>query len=152
MFYLRKNQRKEEVVCTICSREKDQKQGFLPAHKRYLGEHIRLVEAVALSERRPFFILSGMFGLIKADRDLPYYDKRLEWEQVEALAARVAQQIAWHRIKTIRYYHEPKESWAPYTSALEKARALTGVGLIQQALPVGDAPVVRPLALVSTSV
>lgn len=152
MFYRRKNERAQEVICTICSREKDQNPGFLPAHRRYLGEHIKLAEAVALSERRPFFILSGMFGLIKADRDLPYYDRRLEWEQVEALAVRVAQQIEWNRIKTIRYYHEPKDSWAPYTQVLEKARGFTGVGLILQALPTADAPVLRPLALVSTPV
>ncbi len=136
MFYWRKSQPKKEVICTICSREKDQNQGFLPAHKRYLGEHIGLTEAVAVSERRPFFILSGMFGLVKADRDLPYYDKRLEWEQVEELAARVAQQIVWHRIKTIRYYSEPKDSWAPYTQVLRNACEQSQVGLILQALPI----------------
>ncbi len=143
MFYWRKH-KPQEVICTICSKKKDASLGLMPASRRYLGGHIKLAQAVALSERRPLFILSGMFGLIAANRDIPHYDRRLEWDKVDELAARVAQQITWHRIRAIRYYRESEESWAPYTQALVGACEQVHARLMVQALPTAPKAVEMP--------
>ncbi len=144
MFFCRKNRRAREVICTICSKEKKNDPNPMPAVKLYLGEHIRRAHSVALSERRPFFILSGVHGLVESGRHLRHYDQRLEEDKVDDLAALVARQIVWNKIQTIRYLHEPKDSWKPYTRALCKAIELSGIGLIQHALPIAQQEAIMP--------
>lgn len=146
MFYWRKNQRRTEIICTICSKEKNEDRKPMPAVKRYLGEHIGRAQSVAAHERRRFFILSGVYGLVRENADVPYYDQRLKEGKIGELAARVAWQIGVHRISIIRYYHEPKDSWKPYTQVLQEAQKLTGVGLILQALPITQQESVVPIA------
>lgn len=149
MFYYRKDKLKE-VVCTICSREKAEGPPLMPACKRYLGEHIKLAQAAA--RHRPYFILSGVMGLIPADTGIPYYDHRLQDAEVAALAVRVAQQVRHHKIRVVYYLHELKKSWQPYTQALTQGVIAGGGGVVfvtlpttqelMQALPVAaDAPV-----------
>lgn len=135
MFYWRKDKPKE-VVCTICSREKDPNPLLMPARKRYLGGHIAL--AASAARFRPFFILSGMMGLIPADTAIPYYDHLLRDEEVEALSARVAQQVRHHKIRVVYYLHEPKESWQPYSKALSQGVIAGGGGVVFLTLGVPD--------------
>lgn len=132
MFYFRKDKPKE-VVCTICSREKVKGPLLMPAHKRYLGEHIGLTRAAA--GRKPFFILSGVHGLISAKTEIEYYDHRLQDTEVAALAERVARQVRLHKIGVLYFYHEPKQSWRPYTAALSAGVIAGGGGIVHIALP-----------------
>lgn len=149
MFHWRKDKPKE-VVCTICSKEKAQGPVLMPARKRYLGEHIGL--AASAARFRPFFILSGVFGLIPADTGIPYYDHRLEDAEVEKLAGRVAQQVRHHKIRIVFYLHEPKESWQPYTKALTRGVIAGGGGIVL--LPLGaprEMPHTAPVAAVAAT-
>ena len=57
----------QEVVCSICSREKKQDVGLIPARQRYLGTHISLVEGKAARRNLSFFILSGARGRHRAE-------------------------------------------------------------------------------------
>jgi len=129
----------KEVVCTICSGQKREDPGLLPACERYLAPRIKLVSAIA--RRRPFFILSGMMGLILADTGIPHYDHKLGQDGVEPLAERIARQVVHHKISVIFYYHEPKADWAPYTQALRKGVLRANGALVYMPLLVpGPAP------------
>ena len=70
------------AICTICSREKLEDRGMLPARERYTGSHITRVEELAISTMSPFFILSGVYGLLTPDEPIPHYDHVLT--QVES--------------------------------------------------------------------
>ncbi len=125
-----------EIVCTICSKKKDDRPGLLPACERYLGEHI--VQTRSIAERYPFYILSGLYGLIPADTRILNYDHLLVEEEVDKLSRLVAQEIVRRRILRIRYFHDPdpdKPSWRPYTDTLNKAAEISGAQIFQMMLP-----------------
>lgn len=144
MFY----RKDREVVCTICSSRKNPKPGLMPAHKRYLGEHIRLTESVA--GFRPFYILSGKFGLISAKRRILNYDHSLMQEEVEDMVERVRRQIANERIKVLFYYQLSDPEWELYTAVLSKAVHLSRVvGLVHMALPANKQEIMTSLPQVT---
>ena len=117
-----------EVICTICSREKDQRPGLLRADKRYLGEHVKEAIMIARRERQPLFILSGKYGLISVRHESENYDRRLTYNGVATLSKVVAKQIKAAGIEAIWYYHKPEESWMPYLRLLMEAAKETKVG------------------------
>ncbi|MDB5224883.1 MAG: hypothetical protein JWO43_505 [Candidatus Adlerbacteria bacterium] len=112
-----------DIVATICSRQKDPKKGLLPATKRYTGEHIMQVHAIAQTLHLPFYVVSGRYGLCRADDDLPHYDYRLRPEHKQMLSELIADQIEVQNITRLRLYVEQKLSWVPYISAVEIACA-----------------------------
>ncbi len=129
MFY----KKDREVVCTICSDRKNPKPGLIPARKRYLGEHVKLTQSVA--GFRPFYILSGKYGLISAKMGIPTYDHPLTHERVEDMVGRVQHQVARERIKVLFYYQWADPEWEPYTAVLSKVAHLSRVGLVHMMLP-----------------
>ncbi len=80
-------------IVTYCSREKDRSAGFLPAVDRYLSSRIRVSHEAALLLETDFLILSGLYGLLEPDRDIPEYDHLLTVEQVPAHAGRIESQL-----------------------------------------------------------
>ena len=70
------------IVCTICCREKDKAEGDLPAIQRYKSKRIDTVAGLARKAHRPLVILSGKYGLIDADKPIPYYDKLMGTDDV----------------------------------------------------------------------
>lgn len=118
-----------KVIATICSRHKKEGMELLPAHDRYIGEHIWKVAAIAVEAGIPFYILSGKYGLISAETEIPNYDYYLEREQIDSLAEIIKAQIIEAGITEIDFYSEEKESWAPYIEAMRKGTKLAGVPL-----------------------
>lgn len=123
-----------KVTVTICSKHKDERPELLSATERYTGAHIQKAKEIAAEQSVPFYILSGMFGLISANTLIPYYDYYLEEGVIDSLAELIAEQIQKERITEIDFYAEEKESWEPYKKAMQKGVALAGITLTEHRL------------------
>lgn len=118
-----------KIIATICSRRKLEDGGLLPAYKRYTGDHIKVVYDIARKSGGHFYILSGKFGLIAADTEIPYYDYYLEDSKVEELSEIVAEQFREHGVKEVDFYAKHKDSWTSYLKALQLASKMAGTAL-----------------------
>jgi hypothetical protein len=92
-----------KILATYCSKEKNESEELLPAHKRYQSKRIERLNAIASEKRMPFYILSGKFGLIKADHPIAYYDHLLIDSEVASHAKFVASQIIDNDITEIEF-------------------------------------------------
>jgi hypothetical protein len=118
-------------VCTICSRRKRRDPGRLPAIRRYLSRRIGFVERASRRLGRPFAILSGEFGFLGREDEVPWYDHRLSPGDVDALVPLVARQLAARRVTEVLFYARPRSSpgWRPYHEVMEKACRRRGIPL-----------------------
>ena len=126
--------RRRRVVVSICSRQKSDEPGGVPARLRYKGSHIAKVEEAARAQRLPFFVLSGKLGLLHSDGLIEPYDYRLEPVGVPGLVQDLREQLKKGGIGEIRFYTKRKPDWEPYYTALNRACALEGVGLVVREL------------------
>jgi len=112
------------AFCTYCSASKSRETGTIPAIQRYKSARIDTVYAAAQKLGVDFYILSGKFGLISAQRLIPYYDQLLTNDDVPALAEQVKQQLLDHGLDSVVYYTQPLSSSArllPYSAVLRTA-------------------------------
>ncbi|MEK7068678.1 MAG: DUF6884 domain-containing protein [Patescibacteria group bacterium] len=116
-----------KIVCTICSRVKSEESVVLPAQERYLAPHIAQAKVFAEMLELPYYILSGKFGLVRADEPVPYYDHRLKEDEIDRVAGWVMSRIAQDKITHINFCAEQKPTWAPYEEILRRACERTGV-------------------------
>ncbi len=119
-----------KIICTICSRNKDEAPGLVPAVKRYTGKHIPFAEALAKKSGPPLFFLSGKYGLISGQENIPYYDYRLEEDRLGELVKIIVGQIRKNKISEIEFYYEDKPSWVIYRRAIESAAEEAGIILL----------------------
>lgn len=117
------------IAVTICSKHKDNNPALLPARQRYISEHVKKTEGIAMENGLPFYILSGKHGLISADEPVANYDQYLELDAVGNLVPVVEAQLRAAEVSEVDYYMEDKESWIPYDMTLKKATDLAGVVL-----------------------
>jgi hypothetical protein len=111
----------QPIVCSICSRQKKEDAGMMPARERYLGTHISKVEGIALRRNLSFFVLSGKLGLLPGDECIPYYNYLLEADKVPELAELIKLQLSAYNIGKIYFHTKLKPTWQPYLSALQLA-------------------------------
>jgi len=112
------------AFCTYCSASKSREPGTIPAMRRYQSPRIDTVHAAAQELGLDFYILSGQFGLISAQREIPYYDHLLKADGVPALAEKVKQQLLDYGLDSIVYFTRPLSSSAkllPYSAAFRTA-------------------------------
>lgn len=126
------------AICTICSRAKNEVEGLLPARQRYLGSHIPHVEGRARQHGLPFFILSGVYGLLAAEEGISYYDHVLGAEEILALAFKVYRQLKHHALQELHFFTESHPSWKPYLDVLQLATESLGVRLCVHELSESD--------------
>ena len=128
--------KKIRVICAICSRQKSEKSGLIPAHLRYTSPRIQVIKNIANKEGVPFFILSGKYGFISADKEVPYYDYLLTLDGVKKLVPIVIQQLNEFEIGQIDFYTKPIEgNRITYYKVIEEAAKATGVKLVLDHLP-----------------
>lgn len=119
-----------KVYCTICSKDKRTDEGLLPAKERYISDRIKKVGALSENDKVPFFILSGEFGLLKSDKQIPYYDHLLISEEVATLTERATKQLSELKIDEVVFFAKPKKkNWIPYYDVLECATNALGIRL-----------------------
>lgn len=127
-----------EIVCSICSRAKDQDPRHLPARQRYIGSHIAKIEAIAREMEKEFFVLSGVHGLVSADEVVPYYDHLLTDDEVDGISESINRQLAHWGIRNITFFTKGKPAWQPYLRALRQACDKAGVHLRTELLADDD--------------
>ena len=79
------------LYITYCSGKKNPKEGSIPAIERYDSDRIRWVYNLSIRANVKFAILSGVLGLLYPDEKIPYYDHKMNEDDVE----RIAKLIKW---------------------------------------------------------
>lgn len=76
-------------------------------------------------------MLSGKFGVLDSEEQIPWYDHALDSGEVESLAHKVAGQLADRAVTSLVFYARPSSTpgWSPYFAVLEAACRETGVRL-----------------------
>lgn len=119
-----------QVISTICSRNKSTLSGKIPAVERYQAPYIEKVAAIARYNGKPFFILSGLFGLVESTQPLERYDYVLPSTVVPRLASLVDGQMKKAGIECVTLYYEgDKWNWLNYIRTMEEACAKGGIAL-----------------------
>jgi hypothetical protein len=82
-----------KLYVTYCSGKKDEKEKekSIPAIESYDSDRIRWVYNLSIKDKADFAILSGVLGLVSADEKIPYYDHKMNKDDVE----RIAKLIKW---------------------------------------------------------
>lgn len=119
-----------KVVCSICSREKDESNDDLPARLRYRGSHVAKVARYAQQEGLPFFILSGVYGFISEDERIEWYDHLLAADEVPALARKIEAQLRELKLQEVHFYTKRKPNWEPYLEALNRGAKMLGIRIL----------------------
>jgi hypothetical protein len=112
-----------EYFCTICSKEKRDDPGLLPAIERYLNKRIEYVHNESLNANKAMVIFSGRYGLLSPFELIPWYDQKLTIETFQEIVPTLSNQIQQMRITHIVFYCKPKtdNDWYPYHIALEQS-------------------------------
>jgi len=121
----------KDCVVTYCSREKDPSVGLLPAVDRYLSSRIRVSFEAASMLGTGFRILSGLYGLLEPDREIPEYDHLLTSDQVSRHAEKIEQQLresAIERVIFITRSFAADPGAQPYRESMSRSCAGMGVG------------------------
>ena len=118
--------------CTTCCKEKNASKKLMPAIRRYLDPRILNIYERSISDGRKFVILSGKYGFIEAETPIPWYDKKLEMEDVDELVSTLSPQIKELGVTNLTFFgldRKENPDWEPYYKAVEKACAKKCVGL-----------------------
>lgn len=121
-----------KIYCTTCCKEKTETPELCPAIDRYISPRINAVYQQSKTEKVPFRILSGEYGLLKPEDPIPWYDKKLEFEMIPLLLPIVSKQIKSQQIESILFFAKDATKlpeWLPYYKILELACAACAVNL-----------------------
>jgi hypothetical protein len=108
---------------TTCCAQKRKDESLLPAKIRYQSPRVQMVVAESQRTKTPLLIFSGEFGILDADDPIPWYDKALTGEDVEAMVPRVIAQLQERAVTEVTLFARPKDTpgWMPYYTVLEQA-------------------------------
>lgn len=116
-------------LLTTCCAAKRPDPGPIPAGHRYLSPRIERAKEEAAARGLPLLILSGVYGVLRVDDGVPWYDHALEPSEVRALIPRVVTRLreleATHLVLLLRARATP--GWAPYLDVLDAAVAELGL-------------------------
>lgn len=98
------------AICTYCSAGKHNSETPLPAIDLYKSSRITKVFETAEKSNVTFLILSGKYGLIRANEEIGYYDHLLIPSEVEKHSDLLASQITTKGISQIEFYMNSVES------------------------------------------
>ena len=119
------------AYCTYCSSRKNTAPELLPAIARYQSGRILYVAARVQRDGASFLILSGEFGLLTPQDQIPFYDHLLQPDEVSALSDRVAGQLRAAGVQALAYFTESlsRSELAPYNDAISRAANAVGIPL-----------------------
>ena len=127
------------VFCTYCSAKKDKTPGLLPAIKRYQSARIRSVSQAAAVLDVHFSILSGEYGLVSREQEIPWYDHLLHQSEIDHLASVVAGQLQMLGANQVVYFVSRRAvddpAFAPYIAVPVKAAQHFGISFCIVELP-----------------
>jgi hypothetical protein len=107
---------------TYCSKEKDRTRKDLPSIQRYDSERIDKIKAYADQRNEKFAILSGKYGLIEPEEEIPFYDELLREKDIPHLITGVKNFLESRNIEKVVYHtKEVKDERRPYFKLLKNA-------------------------------
>ena len=119
-----------KIYATYCSAEKSSTTGEIPAIERYTSRRIQWVNKRAQRHGETFFILSGKYGLIKAEEEIAYYDYLLTSDALNEHVQLLSQQLSTLGIQQVTFFTRPvriDSNITPYLKSIEKACRLSQV-------------------------
>ena len=119
-------------ICTTCCKDKRTDEQPLPAIQRYRSARIDAIATLSKQLGKPLVILSGKYGLVDADQNIPWYDEILTTESLPHLMPIVCQQLVDLQISQLSFHAVAKEvpGMGPYHEVLEQACARQGIPLL----------------------
>ena len=118
-----------EYLCTSCCKKKCTDEGLLPASQRYISERIGQVLNESIRLDKPLLILSGRYGFIDSDHEIPRYDQKLEPGDVARIVPLLVSQLREKGVSKTVFIGRPRTTpgWKPYYDALEQAFNQLGI-------------------------
>ena len=98
------------LYVTYCSKKKDTKEGSIPAIERYDSDRIRWVFNLSDKDKVDFAILSGVLGLVTPNEKIPYYDHKMNEDDVERIAKLIKLFLNEEKYEKIVYFTENPHS------------------------------------------
>lgn len=120
------------VLCTHDSTSERDDEGLLPAYRRYRSNRIREVYDRAVMNGIRCFILTGEYGLLDAEADIPAGNRRLESHGVAEMVNIVAEQLRQQSVTHLSYITQSSErdpNLVAYMKTIAKACNNAGVEL-----------------------
>lgn len=121
-----------KIHATYCSADKSSAPGEISAIERYTSRRIQWVNKRAQRYGDAFFIVSGKYGLIKAEEEIVYYDYLLTSDALEEHIQLLAQQLSKLGIQQVTFFARPinvDPNILPYLRSIEEACRLSQVSL-----------------------
>jgi hypothetical protein len=113
------------AICSICSREKREDPDPLPARELYIGAHIAQVNRYAEEKGLPFYVLSGLYGIVAAEKPVSPYKHELNADEVFSLSLMIYRQLRELKlaagIEEVHFFTLLEEEWIHYQNALKLA-------------------------------
>ncbi|MGB1050899.1 MAG: DUF6884 domain-containing protein [Chitinophagales bacterium] len=121
-----------KIHATYCSAEKSSTPREIPAIERYTSRRIQWVNQRAQRHGEAFFILSGKYGLIKAEEEIDNYDYLLTSDALNEHTQLLSRQLSNLGIQRVTFFTRPVRidpNISPYLKSIEKACRLSQVSL-----------------------
>ena len=93
------------VHITPGSRDKNRARKNLEAIKRYDSERISKAQALATEKDEEFAILSGKYGIIGSEQEIPFHDEMVREMNISELLTHVKNFLQSKNIDEVIYYH-----------------------------------------------
>jgi len=121
-----------KIYLTICCEKKNKDKGFIEAIDRYNYPRINKVYNKSVGDGIDFRILSGKFGLLKANDKIPWYDNKLSKSSFRKLKEIVKTQLVKEKIKDITFFMRDTRKnpeWKLYFNLVEEVCKELGIKL-----------------------
>ena len=128
------------ILCSYCSAAKRRDDAPLPALERYESERLRTLWRSGRAAGMPLYILSGEYGLLAPEAQIPWYDHLLTLNDVAPMVMRVTAQLRAAGVTAVEYHTADAAvapAVAPYLAVVRAACERAGAALAVVGLP-GD--------------
>lgn len=107
---------------TYCSKDKDRTRKNLSAIQRYDSDRISRIKALTEQKDEDFAILSGKYGLIGPEEEIPFYDELLHEKDIPQLITGVKNFLQSRDVGKVVYHTKKVEGKrTPYYKLLKNA-------------------------------
>ncbi len=113
-----------KIYCTTCCKEKKAITGKIAAIDLYLDQRIHSIYLQSIKDGFDFRILSGKYGLLRATDLIPWYDKKMEKEDIAHLLPIIMKSIERDKIDSIILFAKDPDlfaDWFPYVEVIRLA-------------------------------
>ena len=111
------------ILCSYCSAAKRRDEAMLPAIERYESARLLALWHRGRSAGTPLYILSGEYGLLMPDVQLPWYDHLLALDEVAPMVMRVTAQLRAAGVTAVEYHTAAATVAPPVAPYLAVVRA-----------------------------